>query len=380
MHYFSYKRVILASIAVTLATGLASAADKFDSALKVLQAAESGTSSQSEIQKSWQLVSNADASQISPILTAMRGVGPVAENWLRAAVDTIAEREIQKTGKLSVEELEKFVQDRQQSPRARRTAFEWLAEVDSTARERLLPQLLDDTSLELRYDAVAQVLAEAKQATGSQNQLELYKRALSAARARDQMTTCIEKLQELGEPPNLENYFSYITNWMVIGPFDNADGVGIETVYPPEKETNFSQEYTGKSDQVSWVAYQPEADDLDDVGRVDLNSVLKEEKGVVAYAAATVILPSDQEVECRYETVNATELWVNGMHLATDDIYHAGGEFDQYVVPVKLSKGKNTILIKVCQNEQTESWARPWNFRLRITDQLGAGIKFSYQD
>jgi len=36
--------------------------------------------------------------------------------------------------------------------------------------------------------------------------------------------------------------------------------------------------------------------------------------------------------------------------------------------------GRNTILVKVCQNEQTEDWTKEWEFQLRVTDDLGTPI------
>ncbi len=39
-------------------------------------------------------VARADVAQIPEILAGFEGAGPLAENWLRAAVDTIAERQL----------------------------------------------------------------------------------------------------------------------------------------------------------------------------------------------------------------------------------------------------------------------------------------------
>ncbi len=374
MKFFLLKSASMGVLIAVLTMNLALAVDDFASALQRLQTVESSPTGQIETQRAWGVVAKGNAAQLTEILTAMKNAGPLAENWLRAAFDAIAERKVRESGNLPTNVLEKFVLNTEHTPRARRTAFEWLAEVDPTISERLLPQMLEDTSLELRYDAVARLIAEASNAADNTVKLKIYQRAFAAARARDQMAECIKQLQKLGESPDLEKYFAYVTHWRIIGPFDNTTGMGMNYVYPPEEELAFNKEYEGKSRKVSWNAYRTEAKDLKDVGRVDLNEALVEEKGVVAYAAATLFSEIDQEVECRYETVNATKLWVNGKHLASDDIYHAGGEFDQYIVPVKLQRGKNTILLKICQNEQTETWARPWNFRLRITDQLGAGV------
>jgi hypothetical protein len=39
-----------------------------------------------------------------------------------------------------------------------------------------------------------------------------------------------------------------------------------------------------------------------------------------------------------------------------------------------LKKGRNEILVKICQNEQTEDWAQTWDFQLRVCDALGTAV------
>jgi hypothetical protein len=41
---------------------------------------------------------------------------------------------------------------------------------------------------------------------------------------------------------------------------------------------------------------------------------------------------------------------------------------------VKLNKGKNTLLVKACQNEQTQDWTVQWEFQLRVCDATGTAI------
>ena len=45
-----------------------------------------------------------------------------------------------------------------------------------------------------------------------------------------------------------------------------------------------------------------------------------------------------------------------------------------YVAPARLQKGRDTILVKVCQNDQSEAWAQNWMYQLRLTDSLGAAV------
>ena len=77
----------------------------------------------------------------------------------------------------------------------------------------------------------------------------------------------------------------------------------------------------------------------------------------------------------RIGSKNAWKLWVNGELLFARDEYHRGKtRIDQFVIDGKLKKGTNDILIKVCQNEQTQSWTKQWEFNFRITDQEGSVI------
>jgi hypothetical protein len=47
---------------------------------------------------------------------------------------------------------------------------------------------------------------------------------------------------------------------------------------------------------------------------------------------------------------------------------------DQYKAHARLKPGVNTILLKICQNEQTEDWAQEWNFQIRVCDPFGNAV------
>ena len=47
---------------------------------------------------------------------------------------------------------------------------------------------------------------------------------------------------------------------------------------------------------------------------------------------------------------------------------------DQYVGAGELQAGRNLILLKLCQNEQTEEWAQDWKFQLRVCDATGKAV------
>jgi hypothetical protein len=60
-----------------------------------------------------------------------------------------------------------------------------------------------------------------------------------------------------------------------------------------------------------------------------------------------------------------------------EEVYHTGTDMDQYAGKARLQPGKNVILVKICQNEQTEDWAQLWQFQLRVCDQIGTAIPSS---
>jgi len=326
-----------------------------------------------EAQEAWEQVARADVSQLPAILTALDEAGPLSANWIRCAVDAIAERELRRGGKLPREELERFVLDRQRAPRARRLAYEWLVRVDPTTSDRLIPGMLDDPSVELRRDAVARLIGEATQmAEGTEpgKAVPLYRKALTAARDLDQINLLAAGLRKQGEAVNLARHFGFLVRWKLIGPFDTTGEKGYDVAYPPEREIDLEASYPGKHGQVQWIDYETDHD----FGRVDLNKALGEEKDVVGYATAEFFSDREQEVEFRLASDDAVKLWLGGTLIDEHNVYHAGMYMDQYASRTKLKPGRNVILIKVCQNEQTQNWAQGWNFQLRLCDSTGGAV------
>jgi len=338
--------------------------------LKQLLAVGPNGAGNREARAAWEQVARADVSHLPTILAALDEAGPLSANWVRCAADTIAERELRRGGKLPREELEQFVLDRQHAPRARRLAYEWLARVDPTASDRLIPGMLDDPSVELRRDAVARLIDEAAQmAEGGEpgKAVPLCHKALTAARDLDQIRLLASRLRKQDEPVDLARHFGFIVRWKLIGPFDNTGEKGYDVAYPPEREIDLTASYPGKHGQVTWIEHETGHE----FGRVDLNKALVEEKDVVGYATTEFVCDREREVEFRLASDDAVKLWLAGTLLDEHNVYHAGIYMDQYVSRAKLKPGRNVILIKVCQNEQTQNWARGWSFQLRLCDSTG---------
>jgi hypothetical protein len=98
------------------------------------------------------------------------------------------------------------------------------------------------------------------------------------------------------------------------------------------------------------------------------------EKQVVGYAATEFASAEARDAEIRIGCKNGWKVWLNGELLFDRDEYHRGAKLDQYKLPCHLKAGKNVILVKCCQNEQTEQWTVEWEFQLRVCDATGTAI------
>lgn len=315
------------------------------------------------------VVGQAGASDLTQILAAMDGANAIATNWLRVAAESVAQRATS-AGKLPKADLEKFLADAKHSPRGRRLAYELVAAVDPTAEQRLIPTLLDDPSLELRRDAVTQLLATAAKPAEKPKSIELYERAFRHARDLDQIKSSAAKLKELGQVPDIAGHMGFVLHWKLIGPFDNIDDKGWDVAYPPEKAVNLSAELEGQKGKVRWLTHMT----ADEFGRVDLNKALANHKGAIAYAYVEFVADREQPCDLRMGTSNASKVWLNGEQIGATHVYHANELVDQYIAKGTLKRGKNAILVKLCQNEQTEVWAQDWAFQLRVCDAIGTAI------
>jgi hypothetical protein len=361
-----------------------------------------------ETAKAWkELVAYGDKA-LFPILDALKDDDKYASNWLRPAYDAIVE----KAEKLDPKKFESYVKDVTKQGVSRRLAYETLCSLDKTAPERLLPGMLLDPSPELRRDAVQRVIDEAEAAyeikkpdvdpkekrrpkekppeekkekedakedtpeiaKAKAKAKELYLKALTGAADPDQVEGIAAALKVLKHEVDLQKHFGIVTDWHLIAPFDHSKQKGWNVAYPPEKEINLKASYEGKGkEEATWVPFTTK----EDTGLVNLNKVLGVKKGAVGYAVAFVESPKEQTVDFRAGCINGIKIFLNGKEIFGREEYHHGMSIDQYTSRGTLKKGKNTILLKICQNEQKEPWAQNWMFQLRLCDAVGSAVPFT---
>lgn len=342
--------------------------------IAILREVDPGAQGNVEAGRAWQLLANSGAEALPTILAGLNDCSPLAANWLGTVVDAIAEKEVTRTGTLPVRSLEQFVLNTRHDSRARRRAFEWLTQVDQEAADRIIPQMLNDPGVEFRRDAVGRLLTEAevlfRDDARRNESTALYHKALGGARHDDQIKTIAERLRELGQEVDLPRHFGFLMTWKLIAPFDNSNGKGFFVAYPPEKQIQPNASYEGKTGMIQWTDYNTD----DDYGMVDLNHPFGKLKGVVGYASTEFTSEVQQEVQLRLGCKNAWKLWLNGKLLFERAEYHQGTRIDQYSLPALMLPGRNTILVKLCQNEMDATWTAQWQFQLRVCDASGTAI------
>ena len=363
----------LVLLAVALAMTATSHAASLSLSLDTIRAVGPEGKGNAEAAAAWKTVSAASAGELVTILKSMNGANDLAANWLRSAVDTIAARELDAGKKLPVAALQKYLADTKNDPSARRMAYEIIARADPVAGEKLISGMLEDPGAELRRDAVQRRIDAALAARKAGNSNDAAARlqfVLPSARDAEQLELIAKELKQLGQPVDLPKVFGWVWDWKVIGPFDSTGGVGFDKVFPPEEKIDLAAEYDGKTGKVRWQDLSATGDG----GLVDLNKPCGALKGVAGYAYTEFNSDSKRPVELRLGCKNAWKVWLNGKFLFGRDEYHRGMEIDQYRMAGELKKGKNVILVKICQNEQTEQWTKEWEFQLRVTDPLGAVV------
>ncbi len=169
-------------------------------------------------------------------------------------------------------------------------------------------------------------------------------------------------MQEKAMEEMLKTGLIHENQWLVLGPFDNDGGIGYNTAYVPEDaiEIDLTAEYDGVDGKISWK--KPTDDTFN--GYIDLG---RNEDWRVAYAWVTVTSPDKRAVQFRIGSDDQSKIWLNGKEVYAFPEYR-WAKVDNDTIPVTLKAGKNSILVKICNEELS------WGFYFRITNTDGKPI------
>lgn len=176
---------------------------------------------------------------------------------------------------------------------------------------------------------------------------------LDVERARGRMPRARAVSEELG----------WIDRFYVTGPFDNEGKGGCDRNFGPEGPLDLAARFPAVGGrETGWHALSlPEGTVAFD-GYTDLGAALPRTRESVGYALTFLEAPSDNTVATlALGTSGAHRLFLNGQQVAAEDRYGAPRP-DQARYQVKLRKGPNALLLKVCQE------AGEFGFYLRKED------------
>ena len=315
----------------------------------------------------WSGLVSQGAAALLPTLEAVDDANPTAANWLITAAGAIAEAEAKAKRPLPVEKLVAFAKGTKSAGSARVLAFELLSDSE---KAKLLPGFLDDPSADLRRFAVQDQLETlTKQKPSNKEALE---KLLTFARDQDQVETIAKKLETDHQVKvNLAETFGFIANWEIVGPFPSARGKALTLKYAPEEKVTPGEKLKGKDDaEVTWKAIASR----DKYGTVDFNKLVGKHYDAAAFATATLVAEKAGPVEIRVGSPNALQVYLNGKKLFEREEYHHGDAMDYHVGKGMLAAGPNVLVVKICQNNQKETWAQRWQFQARACDATGAPI------
>ena len=315
------------------------------------------------------VLNQANADQIPQILDGMDNASPLVANWFRSSVNTIAAS----ADELPVAKIKTYFEDRTRSHLGRLLAFDLLKSTNSKWAEATLPKLLDDPSLPLRARAVDYWLERSEDADKMES-LGILATALEKARDLEQVQSIAKKLAQKGVSIDLKKQLGFLDSWFFVGRFDNKDEKGFDVAYGPELnpgEADFEAKFETAEGDGKWSQRAT----TQATGILDLNELIGKFKGQTVYAGTLFKAAEDSPAEIRIGTANAHKVYVNGKLIMSNEIYHNGNSADKFSAKCDLKKGDNYILVKLCQNEQTQPWAQRWEFQLRVCDSSGKRIE-----
>jgi len=174
-------------------------------------------------------------------------------------------------------------------------------------------------------------------------------------RARAQLIPLLRSRLQLEAAQTVSAQLGYVPAWSLIGPFDNDQGKGFLTSYPPETKLALQEEYPGKLLPVRWRAVQ-----TDPTGAIALDDLIAPKEFALGYLASFVGSDSAGPAELRLSVGDAVEVWWNDALIVSEETIENGAP-DNLVVPVQLARGWNKLLIKACVRRSA------WSVAARLT-------------
>ena len=148
-----------------------------------------------------------------------------------------------------------------------------------------------------------------------------------------------------------------ISDWYLIGPFDNERGSGFDVAYPPEVAFAVGEPVPGKERPVRWRLNPGRHHPL---GTLSLDDVLRPAQQAVAYLATSLNPLEPGPVDLRLGSSCAFKVFLDGHEVAARKVERPLAP-DQDVIRLDLREGWNQLLVKLAVEDG------PWQLEARLT-------------
>ncbi len=142
----------------------------------------------------------------------------------------------------------------------------------------------------------------------------------------------------------------FITRWQFIGPFDNEGRQGFTAVMPIElargERPDAARSYDGKERAVRWRLFP----DISRDGFVALDAVARPAQNACVFAHTTVTSPRDGDAVLWLGAAGQIRAYVNAVSVYSDEVVRSVFP-DRAGARVRLHRGANRVLLKVCTDE-----------------------------
>lgn len=150
----------------------------------------------------------------------------------------------------------------------------------------------------------------------------------------------------------------------LVGAWDNDQGKGFDSVHEPEGEIDLAARYDGTLIEIGWRTDVPTSPYGIDY---NLGQLFSPGAWAVAYGLSAFRVEEPGPYQLRVTSSVPLKVWVNG------DLIYAERRveeavFDQFVIPVRLVKGVNRVLVKTAQNKGS------WLMMARVTSPKGEPV------
>lgn len=167
-------------------------------------------------------------------------------------------------------------------------------------------------------------------------------------------------------PPATVQSLGYISNWNVVGPFDNEGKRGLAQDFGPEDvitaAPDLASQWQGRERPVRWR----QMPDVTDSGGLALGAVLRPSTHSCAYAVTDVYSTTARPLSLWVGASGAFRLWWNGAAVLEDTKYR-GADRDRFGVTV-AARTVNHLVIKSCVADGD------WTAFVRVGDAEGGVI------